>query len=114
MKSLTFSILRLLSDNEFHSGETIAQRLGISRTSVFNALRGVQEAGVTVHKVHGRGYRLFDPVQWLQRDIILKHLGEEETGNFNLEVVDIIGSTSSVLLQRIPMGLNSGNTRIHV
>ncbi len=95
MKPLTFSILRLLSDNEFHSGETIAQGLGISRTSVSNALRGLQEAGVTVHKVNGRGYRLLDPVQWLQTDLILEHLGEDVAGNFSLEVVDIIGSTSS-------------------
>ena len=58
MKPLTFSILRLLSDNEFHSGETIARGLGISRASVSYALRDIEEAGVTVHKVHGRGYRL--------------------------------------------------------
>ena len=113
MNPLTFSILRLLTDKEFRSGETIAQSLGISRTSVSNALRGLQEAGVTVHKVHGRGYRLLDPVQWLQREIILKYMGEEEPGNFNLEVVDIIGSTSSFLLERIPMGLNSCNTPVY-
>ncbi len=114
MKPLTFSILRLLSDNEFHSGETIAQGLGISRASVSNALRRLQEAGVTVHKVHGRGYRLLDAVQWLQPDLILKHLGEDASGNFSLEVVDIIGSTSSLLLQRIPLVLNSSNAPIHV
>jgi BirA family biotin operon repressor/biotin-[acetyl-CoA-carboxylase] ligase len=114
MKPLTFSILRLLSDNEFHSGETIAQGLGISRTSVSNALRGLQEAGVTVHKVNGRGYRLADPVQWLQTDLILEHLGEDVAGNFSLEVVDIIGSTSSLLLQKISPGLNSCSTPVHV
>ncbi|HEY6044556.1 MAG TPA: biotin--[acetyl-CoA-carboxylase] ligase [Nitrosospira sp.] len=113
MKPLTFSILRLLSDNEFHSGETIAQGLGISRASVCYALRDIEEAGVTVHKVHGRGYRLLEPVQWLQPDIILKHLGEKEAGNFNLDVVDIVGSTSSFLLQRIPMGLNSRNAPVY-
>nr|WP_090829268.1 biotin--[acetyl-CoA-carboxylase] ligase [Nitrosovibrio tenuis] len=113
MKPLTFSVLRLLSDSEFRSGETIAQGLGISRTSVSYALRGVQEAGVTVQKIHGRGYRLLDPVQWLDRDIILKHLGQEKADNFNLEVMDIIGSTNSFLLQRIPMELNSGDTRVH-
>jgi BirA family biotin operon repressor/biotin-[acetyl-CoA-carboxylase] ligase len=114
MKPLTFSILRLLSDNEFHSGEILAKGLGISRASVSNALRGLQEAGVTVHKVHGRGYRLSDPVQWLKRDLVLEHLGEDAASEFSLEVVDIIGSTSSFLLQRIPLGLNSGHTRIHV
>ena len=77
MKPLTFSILRLLSDNEFHSGEVIAGTAGISRASVSIALNDVNEAGLTLQKVRGRGYRLLDPVQWLERDSILKHLGGE-------------------------------------
>src|SRR4051812_43982430 len=99
MKPLTFSILRLLSDNEFHSGEVIAGTAGISRASVSIALNDVNEAGVTLQKVRGRGYRLLDPVQWLERDSILKHLGGE-ADYFNLEVLDIVDSTSSYLLQR--------------
>ena len=88
MKPLTFSILRQLSDSEFHSGATISRSLGVSRTSVSNALRSLDEVGLTVYKVHGRGYRIVDPVQWLERDIILRHLGEEAL-NFNLEILDI-------------------------
>ena len=78
MKPLAFSILRLLTDNKFRSGETIARDLGISRTSVSYALRELDQTGVTVQKVHGRGYRLLDPVQWLDRDIILEYLGNED------------------------------------
>ncbi|MDN5882605.1 MAG: HTH domain-containing protein, partial [Nitrosospira sp.] len=113
MKPLTFSILRLLSDGEFHSGVTIARSLEVSRAGVSNALRGLDEVGLTVHKVHGRGYRLVDPVQWLERSIILKHLGEE-AGNVNLEVLEAVESTSSLLLQKAAMELNAGGTGIHV
>jgi BirA family biotin operon repressor/biotin-[acetyl-CoA-carboxylase] ligase len=113
MKPLTFSILRLLSDNKFHSGATIAQTLGVSRTSVSNALRDVDEAGLTVHRVHGRGYRLLDPVQWLEREAILKHLGSEAS-NFDLEVMDSIDSTSTFLLHQASRGINRGNAGIHV
>ena len=60
MNPLAFSILRLLSDNEFHSGTAIAEALGVSRASVSNALRDVDEAGLTIHKIKGRGYRLLD------------------------------------------------------
>jgi BirA family transcriptional regulator, biotin operon repressor / biotin---[acetyl-CoA-carboxylase] ligase len=111
MKPLTFSILRLLSDNEFHSGEVIAGTAGISRASVSIALNDVNEAGVTLQKVRGRGYRLLDPVQWLERDSILKHLGSE-ADYFNLEVLDVVDSTSSYLLQRAAKG--SGEGSIHV
>lgn len=102
IKPLTFSVLRLLSDGEFHSGVTLARELGVSRASVSNALRGLDEVGVAVHKVHGRGYRLPEPVQWLQRDAILRHLAKytKEAKIFNLEVLDSAASTNSLLLQK--------------
>lgn len=111
IKPLTFSILRLLSDGEFHSGVAIAQKLGVSRASVSNALRGLDEAGVAVHKVHGRGYRLPEPVQWLQRDPILKYLAKytKEAKTFHLEVLDTAASTNSRLLQKTAMEANGGN-----
>ena len=40
-KPLTFALLRLLADGEFHSGEVLAQRLSVSRASVNNALHGM-------------------------------------------------------------------------
>jgi BirA family biotin operon repressor/biotin-[acetyl-CoA-carboxylase] ligase len=113
MKPLTFSILRLLSDGEFHSGVAIAQSLDVSRTGVSNALRGLDQIGLTVHKVHGRGYRLPEPVQWLERGIILKHLGEEAS-NLDLEVLDTVESTSSLLLQKSATELSSPGAGIHV
>ncbi len=113
MKPLTFSILRLLSDGEFHSGVAIARSLEVSRAGVSNALRGLDEVGLTLHKVRGRGYRLVDPVQWLKRDIILKYLGEEAK-SFNFEVLDAVDSTSGLLLQKAAMELNAGGASIHV
>lgn len=113
MKPLTFSILRLLSDGEFHSGTALSRGLGISRTSVFNALHDLDEVGLTVHKVRGRGYRVVDPVQWLERDIILGHLGEE-ADNFNIGVLDTAGSTNSLLLQKAAMELNFPSASIRV
>ena len=68
-----------------------------------NALRDVDEAGLTVHRVHGRGYRLLDPVQWLEREVILKHLGSQAK-NFDLEVMDSIESTSTFLLREAREG----------
>ena len=110
MKPLTFSILRLLSDGEFHSGVTLARNLDVSRTSVSTALRGLEETGVVVHRVHGRGYRLPDPVQWLDKDKILKYLVTEEE-NLHLEVLDTTKSTNSVLLQKATMEEYSGRNK---
>lgn len=98
MKPLTFSILRLLCDGEFHSGTTIAQNFDVSCTDVSSALSRLDKVGLAVHREHG-GYRLLDPVQWLKKDMILKHLGMEAK-NFHLEVLDTTKSTNSLLLQK--------------
>ncbi|MBA4143535.1 MAG: biotin--[acetyl-CoA-carboxylase] ligase [Nitrosospira sp.] len=113
MKPLTFSILRQLSDNEFHSGTIIAQARGISRASVSNALRGLDDVGLEVQKVNGRGYRLLGHMQWLDPEIILKYLGGE-AGNFKIEVLNSVDSTSSFLLKEAARGADAGSPGTHV
>ena len=97
--NLTFAVLRLLADGEFHSGEVLAQQLGMSRASVHNALQDVDTYGLTLHSVRGRGYRLVNPPQWLDAGLVAKHLGEQ-AGTFHLEVLDSASSSNTLLLQR--------------
>ena len=113
MRPVTFSILRTLNDGEFHSGAAIGQNQGISRSSVSNALRGLDELGLTIQRVHGRGYRLLDPVQWLERDLVLDYLGSRADG-FALEVLDTVESTNTFLQRRVTAELGARSDRIHV
>ncbi|HEV8645611.1 MAG TPA: biotin--[acetyl-CoA-carboxylase] ligase [Burkholderiales bacterium] len=107
----TLEVLRLLQNGEFQSGEAIGKALGITRGSVSNALANIDEFGLTVHKVHGRGYRLVTPVQWLSRDEILKQLGGR-AASFAIEVVDETGSTNSDLLERAAQGAPTGTVLV--
>jgi BirA family biotin operon repressor/biotin-[acetyl-CoA-carboxylase] ligase len=104
----TLEVLRLLEDGEFHSGETLGRTLGITRGSVSNALADVDSLELTVYKVHGRGYRLVTPVQWLMRDRIMRHLGRDAT-RFHIEVVDQTGSTNTDMFERALRGAPSGS-----
>jgi BirA family transcriptional regulator, biotin operon repressor / biotin---[acetyl-CoA-carboxylase] ligase len=97
--NLTFAVLRLLADGEFHSGEALARQLGLSRASVHNALQGVGDYGLKLHSVRGRGYRLADSPQWLDVRRIAGHLGKQ-AGVFHLEILDSAPSSNSLLLQR--------------
>jgi BirA family biotin operon repressor/biotin-[acetyl-CoA-carboxylase] ligase len=54
MNELTFPILRLLTDGKFHSGETIAQQLKVSRATVWNALQDAEKLGIEIFSVRGR------------------------------------------------------------
>lgn len=106
--ALTFTLLRLLADGEFHSGEALARKLGISRASVSNALRGVAGYGLVLHSVRGRGYRLVNPPQWLDAALVSSQLGE--LGKFfRIEILDSAPSSNTLLLQRAAQGAPGGS-----
>ena len=107
MKPLAFALLRLLVDEKFHSGERLAQHLGVSRASVSNALHGMEKYGLTLYSVPGRGYCLINPPQWLDRALICRHLGES-AGKFRIEVFDSLPSSNTLLLQRAAQGAPGG------
>ena len=43
MTDLSFRLLRLLADGEFHSGAKLARELGVSRGTVWNAVRVLED-----------------------------------------------------------------------
>lgn len=105
----TWQLLNLLADGEFHSGELLAQRLGVSRASVFNALAEVGGYGVVLQRIRGRGYRLARPWQRLDQEEILRCL-DKDAGLFNIELLPYATSSNAVLLQRAASDAASGST----
>ncbi|MDD2929046.1 MAG: biotin--[acetyl-CoA-carboxylase] ligase [Sideroxydans sp.] len=106
-KPLTFALLRLLADGEFHSGEGMARQLEMSRASVHNALQDVAQYGVLLHSVRGRGYRLSHPVCWLDKEQILAAVGDARAA-LKLEILDSATSSNALLLQAASRGERSG------
>jgi BirA family transcriptional regulator, biotin operon repressor / biotin---[acetyl-CoA-carboxylase] ligase len=95
----TWQLLNLLADGEFHSGEVLANGLGVSRASIFNALADVADHGVLLQRIRGRGYRLARPWQRLERNEILRWLGND-AGQFDIEILPQAASSNTLLLQR--------------
>ena len=103
MNTLTFPILRLLTDGKFHSGETIASHFNVSRATVWNAIQNAETLGIEIFSVRGRGYKLPRPVTLLNEQAILSAIGEQRAW-FNLEVHDHLESTNSYLMKKISGG----------
>lgn len=108
LRPLTFALLRLLADGEFHSGAVLARQLGMSRASVSNALRGMGNYGLTLYSVRGRGYCLVNPPQWLDVTRIGAGLGALR-GNFRIDILDSAPSSNTVMLQRAAQGAPGGS-----
>lgn len=55
-------ILGLLSSEHFVSGEELATQLGISRAAVSKHVDALEDYGVAIYSVKGRGYKLANPI----------------------------------------------------
>ena len=93
-------IVRCLADGQFHSGGLLADELGISRTAVWKAVRKAGDRlGLDVRSARGRGYRLAEPLELLDRDRILAGLDWTRKERIaGLEIHDEIGSTNDSLM----------------
>ena len=99
MSNLTFPILNLLADGQFHSGEALAQRFKVTRATIWNAIQHAESLGVEVFSVRGRGYKLPQAIELLDKDLVLNAIGEQRTW-FNLQILDTVTSTNTYLMQQ--------------
>lgn len=88
-------LIELLADGEFHSGADIGARLNVSRTSISHYVTRIQELGLDVFRVTGRGYRLVEPIQLLSEAKIHQLLGADQANTVQLQRV--VGSSNDVI-----------------
>jgi len=96
--SLRFEILKTLGDGRFHSGAQLGRALGVSRTAVWKHLQALGELGIDIFAVTGKGYRLAQPLELLDRDTIVTALTTESRALLaDLELHSHLDSTNSYL-----------------
>lgn len=103
-------ILSILADGEFHSGSTLSDVLGVSRSAVWKHLNGLYELGLEHSAVSGKGYRLERPLELLHQDKIESRLSPEARSALAmLEIHDHLDSTNTYLVEQAKCGASSGS-----
>lgn len=103
------TLLRRLSDHRFHSGTELAALLGVSRTAVWKHVRDLENLGLEVSALPGKGYRLLSPLELLEEAAIRAHLAPEAASLMeSLELHDEIDSTNSHLMRAGGAGAPTG------
>jgi len=111
--TLAKTVLKLLADGEFHSGPALGQAAGRTRTAVWKAIQSLQNTGLEIYSVRGKGYRLAHPVELLQRDRILAAVDAKTAKAVkSLEVFHEIDSTNAFLLEAAKQPNVSGHVCI--
>lgn len=95
-------LLSILADGEWHSGQTLAERAGVSRTAIWNQVQKLQQIGIEIEAVTSRGYRINGGLDLLYREPLLQRLLPEVRdliGDLCLE--SRIDSTNRLCLERL-------------
>lgn len=98
-------LIRLLSDGEFHSGEQLGERLGVSRAAVWKQLRKLEALGIAMEAVKGQGYRLAEPLELLDGGRIVAGLSREARSYLSrLFVEETLPSSNAFMRERFEQG----------
>ncbi|KDC49496.1 bifunctional biotin--[acetyl-CoA-carboxylase] ligase/biotin operon repressor BirA [Pseudoalteromonas fuliginea] len=95
------AILNALKQGVFVSGQALGEQLGISRAAVSKHIKTLQEMGLDIFKVTGKGYCLNSQVGLLNKTQIDQHYKALGANTADVEVHPIIDSTNSELMRRI-------------
>ena len=91
-------LVTLLADGQVHSGERLAEVLGVSRTAIWKAISDIRERGIPVISLDRRGYQLERPVELLHlenlRVVAARHGRRLPNAT---EVIFELGSTNEYL-----------------
>lgn len=102
-------LLNLLADGYFHSGEELGRVLGVSRAAVWKKLKSLEELGLSLDSVRGKGYRLGVGIELLDRDEILGKLEKKVRDKVQVHTCFSTGSTND-LVRELSMNESDGMT----
>lgn len=105
-----YDILTILADGRFHSGEEIAAVSGITRAAVWNRIQKIKAGyNLEIHAVTGRGYRIPNGIDALNKSVIEELLQESGSEPARLDIFHSIDSTNQYLLDQ----LDNHKTGVH-
>ncbi|UTW05717.1 bifunctional biotin--[acetyl-CoA-carboxylase] ligase/biotin operon repressor BirA (plasmid) [Amphritea atlantica] len=83
-------LLAVLADGKFHSGQALGKVLGVSRSAIWKQIKSIEESGLEIYSVKGRGYRIPGGLDLLRRELIEEELKPEVADALKLIDLNLI------------------------
>ena len=96
------ALINLLQDGGIHSGESLGNKLGVSRAAIWKHLSKLDQFGIGLETIKGQGYRIPNGLDLLDLKRIQRTLPDNIKSSIN-EIIfsPIVSSTNQMLLDRI-------------
>lgn len=99
--SIRNQLLAVLSDGRFHAGEELGRQFRVTRTAIWKQIQTLKQNHIDIDAVPGRGYRLTDPVELLDREAICAALPDDTADRLeHLYILQQVDSTNRYLMQQ--------------
>lgn len=90
-----------LADGEYHSGEALGELLGVSRTAVWKHLQKLEDVGIALESVRGKGYRLKGGMELLDKTAVESLIDASVLNMMSgFDVMASVDSTNRVAMAR--------------
>lgn len=99
--ALQRQLIQQLADGKTHSGEALAQQAGISRAAIAKHISQLEQIGLEIFAISGKGYRLAQPLQLLD---IAQMKQWQTSGAPEILLQHLTDSTNTQLLKRLQDG----------
>lgn len=88
-----------LADGESHSGESLGKLLGVSRAAVWKSIKLLEDCGIEIERVRGKGYRIRQGLSLLDKEVIQQYM-EQSARQFyqSIYLFSELDSTNQFLL----------------
>ncbi|MEE4246244.1 MAG: biotin--[acetyl-CoA-carboxylase] ligase [Kangiellaceae bacterium] len=91
-------LLKVLSDGQFHSGQAMAAKMGVSRAAIWKVIKELRALGLDIFSVTGKGYKLAETIDLIDPEQLARQLlGVIKTSD-NLFLFTSLASTNKFLL----------------
>lgn len=108
VKTELLSILEANREKDL-SGEELAKKMGVSRTSIWKAVKALKAEGYLIEAANNRGYRLQEKTDVLSEEGIRLEL-DKKYQDFSIEVHKVLDSTNEEIKRRVLDGAAHGLT----
>jgi len=86
--------IQILSDLNYHDGDSIGKSLGITRSAVWKIIKKLENYGIKINSIQSKGYLLEQKLTLLDKNYIKKAIDKLD---IQIEIFETIDSTNDYL-----------------